>query len=158
MDVFLSNNSSPPNVVKKSLSKEEKFTNVIFRESGSLSDTEPEIVINLGSRDVSDVSEFNYARIPKFGSYYYIESKYCENNRVRMKLKRDPISTFAKDIYNSKQYVLRNANKYDNPYLIDLELPIKNKANFHWQPFGQDVYDKTCTSIILETAGRGAVT
>lgn len=154
MDVFLYNTASPPNKVSKTLEHEQQFTNVIFKDKGSLSVVAPEVVIKL-SGDVSRMSEYNYMKIPKFGSFYYIEDIRADNNLVTITGKRDPLMTFKKDILASTQYVLRNENKNNNPYIADNEIPVKSQHNYYYKPFGDDVDDRHCINVILETSGKG---
>lgn len=67
--------------------------------------------------------EYNYAYIPTLSRYYFISNTVLTDNvRYTYYLQVDVLASFKDDIINSRQYVLRSTNHY-NDYLIDTMYP-----------------------------------
>ena len=91
----------------------------------------------------------NYAYIPDFNRYYYIEKiEVCPNDVYRIALKCDVLKSFKDDIKNSSAYVTqqKTTNKYyDNGYKSEVKKEVDIfKSNY--------VLEKG-TSTILVTIG-----
>lgn len=91
MDIKLYHNSSPNNKIGKTLNSETTFTGS-FRDSTKV--VNPEVLI-----EASNLTGFNYAYIPTFNRYYYIEN--IESYRtglwiVRMKV--DVLESYKDEI------------------------------------------------------------
>ena len=71
MDIILYNTSSPPNRVSKVLGTGRTIEDVRFTEKNSLNVINPTIILNLGN-ELSDISKYNYLKIPKFTRYYWM--------------------------------------------------------------------------------------
>ena len=156
MNVILYKNTAPNNKVDKSsnLSKELVVENVRFLEHDSLSVLKPTILLNI-SDEVSDIMFYNYVYIPKLNRYYYIDSISTEGALFRLDCICDVLYSHKADILASKQYIIRQENKNNSPYLDDNLLPIRSDHNYIAKPFGDDVDDRTCGRIILATTGKG---
>ena len=156
MQVHLFKNSAPPNKVDKSLnlSKKEVFENVRFIEKNALDILNPSVLLQFVS-DISDIKVYNYMYIPKFSRYYFIDSISTEGGLIRIDGRCDVLMTHKKDILASKQYILRQENKNNSPYLEDGLLPISSQHNYKGVVFGRKVADVTCGRVILATTGNG---
>lgn len=161
MNVKMYNVSDNPIKVTKGLGKETIIENVRFKDTDSLNVINPTLILNpytdeLGNTwEISNIIKFNYIYIPKTTRYYFITNISCEGATVLIETKVDVLMSFSKDIRNSKQYILRQENKYENPYLMDNFLPITAKHNYIMKPYGEYVDNRACGRVILETAGEG---
>jgi hypothetical protein len=93
--------------------------------------------------------------IPKFSRYYFIDSISGEGSMIRIDGRCDVLNSHKKDILASKQYILRQENKNNSPYLDDNMLPISSKHNYKGDVFGRKIADVTCGRVILATTGNG---
>ena len=91
----------------------------------------------------------NYAYIPDFNRYYYIEKiEVCPNDVYRIALKCDVLNSFKDDIKNSRAYVTQQTttNKYyDNGYQSE----VKKEVDI----FKSDYVLEKGTDTILVTIG-----
>ena len=91
----------------------------------------------------------NYAYIPSFNRYYYIENiEVCPNDVYRIALKCDVLKSFKDDIKNSSAYVTQQTttNKYyDNGYQSE----VKKEVDI----FKSDYVLEKGTNTILVTIG-----
>lgn len=151
-------NKSPDNAVKKSLSKISTYSNVTFHASGAFSIVNPEIIIS-GEAGLGQIKNVNYCHFDVVDRYYYITDISTDNNRIIFKCKCDPLMSYKEDILASKQYVIRQENRYLNPYLQDNELPIRSDHGYLMKEFGNPVGLTSgangCTHVILATTGEG---
>lgn len=155
ISVVLYKNTAPKNKVDKSknLKNAHTFNNVVFTEGTALDVRRPSVLVKLTS-DASDMASYNYARLAVFNRYYYIDSITAEGGLVRINLISDSLMSFKKEIYESKQYVIRNQNER-SPYLVDSKIPIRSDKRYHQTIFGNPVSQRNCPYVILETTGRG---
>lgn len=156
MDVIFYRNSAPPNKVDKSsnLSGKNTFTNVRFLDDNNLDILNPSVLLNIGS-EISEVAKYNYMYIAKFKRYYYIDKISTEGGLVRIDGICDVLMSHKNDILSSKQYIMRQEQKNNSPYLDDNLLPISSNHNYYGKIFGRKVADTTCGRIILATTGNG---
>lgn len=88
---------------------------------------------------------YNYAYIPAFSRYYWINNRGCSTNRLFvLSMTVDPLATFASEIGASTQYVLRAAGEFDGT-ITDMLYPTKNawteyKSEYN-SPFNLDIDD-----------------
>ena len=91
----------------------------------------PTLVLQYGT---SDIIAFNYAYIPSWGRYYFINDiAVLEGGIYQLQLSGDVLASFRSDILNSSQYVLRSASDHDRT-LIDNKYPSKatsSKSNVY---------------------------
>ena len=153
MDIILYSVSDPPNKVNKSLGHGTSVSGVVFKERDYLNVINPTIRLNLGN-EVSDISLYNYVYIARFTRYYYIDNISTDGGLVEIECRVDPLKSFAKDIYASKQYVIRSQTR-QNRYLVDPLLPMQSDHKYYTKVFGNPVYDEHCHNVILETIGTG---
>lgn len=156
MNIRLYNISDNPNKVKKSASKSggTLIEDVRFKDADSLNVLNPTLLLNINS-DISECIKFNYVYIPKTTRFYYITNISTVGGLIAIDCKVDVLMSWSDDILKSKQFILRNENLYKNKYLMDSELPITSQHNYICTPFGDNVDDRTCVRVILETAGNG---
>lgn len=156
MNVKMYNISDDPLKVNKSANKDGGviFENVRFKDDNALNVINPTLILNI-SKDVGECFKYNYIYIPKTTRFYYITNISTEGSLVQIETRCDVLKSWASDINKSKQYILRQENKYKNPYLLDNLLPITAEHNYIMKPFGDYVDNRSCGRVILETAGTG---
>lgn len=163
MDIILYRNVSPPNQVQKK-NNNNKFikdhnqgrliSDVRFTENNTLDFLNPELLLKLTS-DIEDITVYNYVKIPKFDRFYYIDDITAEGGLIRLKCRVDVLMSHKTDILKSKQYVMRQQNKNNSPYLEDNLLPIRADHCYYAKPFGDNVTDISCGRVIMATTGKG---
>lgn len=155
MDVTLYNISAPPEQVVKITSSTTGHTvdNVYFKEDGALEIERPKLVLKMNDEIFKNV-HYNYCYIGKFERYYFITRISTEGGLMIFECEVDPLQSFASDIKNSTQYVIRS-EKFYNKLLVDPLLPLHSDHNIDIHPFGLDVYNSSCDHVILETIGKG---
>ena len=77
----------------------------------------------------NDPSLFNYAYIPAFERYYFVEEWVFEKRLWTARLSVDPLATYRSFIGNTDLYVLRAAAEYDGS-IIDNLYPTKTGSTF----------------------------
>ena len=82
----------------------------------------PAIELNLGLNN--SPSNYNYAYIPSFNRYYWIEEWTNKEPLWVASLKVDALATYKSEIGNTNLYVLRASNQYDGN-IIDTMYPTK---------------------------------
>lgn len=154
MEVVLYKNKSAPNVLTKNISKVRTVAGVIFKDKNNLDILRPVIVLNLGD-SMTHFVDFNYVHIEGLHRYYYVDDIATVAGLVEVTCRVDVLMSHKKDIQNSTQYILRQQSRYENPYLMDNLLPISAKHNYLAAPFGNNVFKKDCSHIIMATTGKG---
>ena len=152
MDVKLYTTSSPTIKVDKTITEELVLTDTTFYDESALNLCEPSVLIQgIASPDV--VSCFNYMYIPQLKRYYYITNiDYLRGHRVAIKGRVDVLKTYASDIKNSTQLVVRQEHK-KNMLLNDGTYPIKKKTQIVVENFGESFTENN--NFILTTVGGG---
>ena len=152
MDVKLYKTNSKSITLDKVLTDEIVYTDTIFYDESALNLSEPNVVIQgIASPDV--VSCFNYMYIPQLKRYYYITNiDYLRGHRVAIKGRVDVLKTYAADIKNSTQLVVRQEHK-KNMLLNDGTYPIKKKTQIVVENFGESFTENN--NFILTTVGGG---
>lgn len=163
MNVEFFYNKYPPNKVNKGIDKNNPVLhveNVRWKEENSLNILEPTIIFtpdvtqNVSWRDIVDSAKFNYFYIPKFTRFYFITNISTENGRIVIKGKVDALSSFMDDVYNSTQFIVRQQSKRTS-MLPDSHYPIRADHKYLVKNFTRDVYDPSCSNVILITTGKG---
>ena len=161
MNVILYNNSSPPNVVTKSIGSGVTIEGVQFYEGDSLNVENPRLIIDLSnvtgmSQDADNFVKFNYLKIPKFDRYYYVTNVSASGGLIDIQCEVDALMSFSRDIYGSNQYVVRSQS-HRNRYIVDGMLPIHSQSAYEIKILDDaaDVYDRNCNFVVLETTGKG---
>lgn len=87
----------------------------------------PTITLDIGK--TSDPSQYNYAYIPNFDRYYFIEEWYFDRALWTASLKVDVLATYKTEIGNANLYVMRCASEH-NGDIIDTLYPAKSGCSF----------------------------
>ena len=87
----------------------------------------PSISLDIGL--TTNPSQYNYAYIPAFGRYYFIDEWFFEERLWTAQLKVDVLATYKTEIGNASLYVLRSSAEY-NGNVTDLLYPSKVGCNF----------------------------
>ena len=87
----------------------------------------PSISLDLGLS--SDPSQYNYAYIPAFGRYYFIEEWFFEDRLWTASMRVDVLATYKTEIGNSSLYVVRAAAAHDGA-ITDLLYPSRIGCNY----------------------------
>jgi len=158
MEILLYNTSSPPNKVVKSLGSSSKKYNAKFFEKNALSVTNPSILLNMGT-EVANIVKYNYLKIVDFNRFYYFDVVSTEGGLVRLDCKVDPLMSFKDDIIDNStnapsQYIMRSQN-INNKLIVDNMLPMYSSHTFDIKNFGEPVFTRDCSHVILETVGKG---
>ena len=116
--------SKRDNSTKRPTGSGTSYSCVMKHGSGIL---RPSITLNLGLSN--DPSQYNYAYIPAFERYYFIEEWYFEDALWTATLKVDVLATYKTEIGNSSLYVMRAAAE-SNGAITDLLYPAKTGCDF----------------------------
>ena len=116
--------SKRDNSTKRPTGNGREYSCIIKSGSGIL---HPTISLDLGK--VSDPSQYNYAYIPNFDRYYFIEEWYFERALWTASLKVDVLATYKTEIGNSNLYVMRCASEH-NGDIIDTLYPAKSGCSY----------------------------
>lgn len=87
----------------------------------------PSIKLDMGL--AADPSQYNYAYIPAFGRYYFIEDWYFTERLWIANLNVDVLATYKTQIGNASLYVLRAAGDHDGS-IIDTLYPAKTGCSY----------------------------
>ena len=156
--------SKRDNSTKQPTGNGTEFSCVLKSGSGIL---HPTISLDIGK--TSDPSQYNYAQIPVFGRYYFIEEWYFENALWTASLKVDVLATYKTVIGNSNLYVMRCASEHDGN-IIDTLYPAKSGCSFASEtktnPWSSNMtyvvgvvsQNATCGSLVHYAMGRASFT
>ena len=154
MVVKLYKNTAPIQKIDKSGSlKNETTYSCTFVEDGSLDLINPSLLLNI-SDEYEDIPVYNYCYIPKSDRYYFITRMAEENGLTRIDCHCDVLFSFKDDILSSSQYIERSESRYSK-LIADEKLPLKSKPLYVIKQFGTPIYDEHCSSLVLETVGKG---
>ena len=101
-----------------------EFSCVLKSGSGIL---HPTISLDIGKTTAP--TDYNYAYIPTFKRYYFIEEWYFEEALWTASLKVDVLATYKTEIGNANLYVMRCASEQDGD-VIDTLYPAKSGCTF----------------------------
>ena len=101
-----------------------EFSCILKSGSGMM---RPTISIDFGK--TADPSQYNYAYIPAFARYYFIEEWYFDRALWTASMKVDVLATYKTEIGNSNLYVMRCASEHDGN-IIDTLYPAKSGCSF----------------------------
>lgn len=102
----------------------------------------------------NDPSSYNYAYIPAFDRYYFIEEWYFDRALWTATLKVDVLATYKTEIGNASLYVLRAAGA-SNGNIIDTFYPCKTGATFD-RDVKSNPWNTTPTAVI-GVIGKGSM-
>lgn len=112
------------NSTKQPTGKGTEFSCVLKSGSGIM---HPTLSFDLGI--ASDPSQYNYAYIPAFERYYFIEEWYFNRALWTATLKVDVLATYKTAIGNSSLYIMRAAGAH-NGNIIDTLYPAKTGCSY----------------------------
>lgn len=156
--------SKRDNSTKRPTGNGAEYSCIIKSGSGIL---HPTISLDLGK--VNDPSQYNYAYIPDFDRYYFIEEWYFDRALWTASLKVDVLATYKTEIGNSNLYVMRSASAH-NGDIIDTLYPAKSGCSFasdiKANPWTSDMsyvvgvvsQNATCGSLAHYAMGRASFT
>lgn len=112
MDIYLYNTADDDNVLNKTLKDELLISNVKLKNPVNINNP----ILSLSSKIVYDdgygggwtyeTKDYNYAYIPAFERYYFIENITLQSNNINvLTLKVDVLKTYENEILNSDLYV-----------------------------------------------------
>lgn len=123
------------------------FDCVIKTGSGIIN---PTISLDIGI--AGNPSVYNYAYIPTFGRYYFIEEWYYERALWTASLRVDVLATYKSQIGSSSLYVMRAAGAHDGN-IIDTLYPAKAGCSFESTTVTNPWWDNI--SYVVGTVSRG---
>ena len=144
MDIKLSVNNSEKEKIGKSLASVTTYSGYL-REETSI--TEPEVMIN-----AEDVTGFNYAEIPLFNRYYFIEEIISVRSGLwRVKMRVDVLESYADQIKSQEAVLMASEVLEASDYLEGPQWVSKVKTLTDILPFSNGLLDTG--EYILITAG-----
>lgn len=94
----------------------------------------------------NNIPLYNYAYIPAFNRYYFIEDVRYDIGVWTLFLRTDVLASYKDDIENSRQYVLRSYTNY-NPHLVDTLYNTYIDSNTNYERIdhtgGVQIFNKT---------------
>lgn len=144
MQISFYNTSSPYNMVNKTLSNEHTYTGSLKNECSVFN---PTVLM-----EFDDVPLFNYAYIPEFDRYYFIDDSVCIRDRLyEITMKCDPLMSFATDIRNCYGVIEKQGSDFFDYYIDDGSYKFENKIKNTVKSFPNGFNDNS--EFILITAG-----
>ena len=115
----------------------------------------PAIQLDLGLS--SDPSQYNYAYIPAFGRYYFIEDWYFSDRLWTAHMAVDVLATYKTQIGNSSLYILRAAGAH-NGNIIDTLYPAKTGCSYD-RVIKANPWQASCfvVGIVTQDAAFGSI-
>lgn len=122
--IVLYNNNSEPNRVNKT-EYLQKYADILGSLRDSCSIINPTITF-----EFSSFPTFNYAYIPIFNRYYFVDSIVSvRKNLWEISLSIDPLMTYKENILKQKAFIARNEFTF-NPDIVDNSFPLKMGYDF----------------------------
>ena len=145
MQILLYNLAGDPRVIDKPLTAEPNLTLTgTLREDCRIE--APSILIQADPRGQ------NYAYIPEFGRYYFIEDITAERNAAfRLDLRVDALKSFAARILALEVHGIRSS-VLQTPYIPDPQAPIESRMIVEATE-GDEIGAQVRSSMILVTVG-----
>lgn len=150
--IVLYSNSAEINRVNKSEYLEEIATLAgAFRDSTSV--LEPSVTI-----EYSGVPNFNYAYIPKFNRYYFVNNITSVRTGLwEIDMEVDVLMTYNSAIINQTAFIDRNENDYNKMINNSLIIP-ESKPIVYVNEIDNDVFDTSGSADYLETVPMFVIT
>lgn len=131
MDIYLYNTADDDNVLNKTLTDELIISDVKLKNPVNINNP----ILSLSSKIVYDdgfgggwtyeTKDYNYAYIPEFERYYFIENITLQSNNINvLSLKVDVLKTYENEILNSDLYVEKEIN-----HIIESDKTLEQEFN-----------------------------
>mgnify|MGYP000993607175 FL=1 len=131
MDIYLYNTADDDNVLNKTLTDELIISDVKLKNPVNINNP----ILSLSSKIVYDdgygggwtyeTKDYNYAYIPAFERYYFIENITLQSNAINvLTLKVDVLKTYEDEILNSDLYVEKEMN-----HIIESDKTLEQEFN-----------------------------
>lgn len=135
--------SDDNNKLDKNLQSVNTFDGALRKETSILT---PSITIN------TDYVNANYAYIPDWGRFYFIENiTSVRDGLLEFTMRVDPLMTYKNDILNLSCVIERQQNKW-NVYIDDSEFMVENKTRIQTFEFPNGFSD-IFTNILCVSGG-----
>lgn len=135
------NTSDSNNTINKTLANETEFN---IKLKGNTSITQPVVVLHS-----NNIILFNYAYIPEFNRYYFVDKiELFPNGIYNITLKVDVLESFKNDIKNSYGMISKQTN-INNYYNDGYESEIKKEVDLYRSniTFNLDTKEKVLVTI-----------
>lgn len=141
-------------------SSEAYDSNKNLTQLSSLSDVHPvegfdieTPVLKIGSVNQSTLNNVNYAYIPEFNRYYFVDPPTVVNNKVYMlSLRVDVLMSFKSAINNLVAIIARQENEY-NLYLPDPEFKVYANTDKKTLKFSKVPFTKNANFLLTVSGG-----
>lgn len=141
-------------------SSEAYDSNKNLTQLSSLSDVHPvegfdieTPVLKIGSVNQSTLNNVNYAYIPEFNRYYFVDPPTVVNNKVYMlSLRVDVLMSFKSSINNLVAIIARQENEY-NLYLPDPEFKVYANTDKKTLKFSKVPFTKNANFLLTVSGG-----
>lgn len=141
-------------------SSEAYDSNKNLTQLSSLSDVHPvegfdieRPVLKIGSVNQSTLNNVNYAYIPEFNRYYFVDPPTVVNNKVYMlSLRVDVLMSFKSAINNLVAIIARQENEY-NLYLPDPEFKVYANTDKKTLKFSKVPFTKNANFLLTVSGG-----
>ena len=131
MDIYLYNTADDDNVLNKTLTDELIISDVKLKNPVNINNP----ILSLSSKIVYDdgygggwtyeTKDYNYAYIPAFERYYFIENITLQSNAINvLTLKVDVLKTYEDEILNSDLYVEKEMD-----HIIESDKTLEQESN-----------------------------
>lgn len=141
-------------------SSEAYDSNKNLTQLSSLSDVHPvegfdieTPVLKIGSVNQSTLNNVNYAYIPEFNRYYFVDPPTVVNNKIYMlSLRVDVLMSFKSAINNLVAIIARQENEY-NLYLPDPEFKVYANTDKKTLKFSKVPFTKNANFLLTVSGG-----
>ena len=149
MNITLYKTKSGNNVINKKLTSEKNLgNNCILADDTSV--TSPSVIVG-GINSLDSISDFNYAYIPQCHRYYYINDIIAlSGGRVKLLLTVDVLKSYASDILNSTQLVIRQKNQ-GKMYLANADWTLDGRTYLRSLYCNENHFDTQNDTFVLIT-------
>ena len=149
MNITLYKTKSANNVINKKLVSEKNLGNSCLLVDNT-SVTSPTVIVG-GIKSLDTITDYNYAYIPQCHRYYYINDIIAlSGGRVKLVLTVDVLKSYASDILNSTQLVIRQKNQ-GKMYLANADWTLDGRTYLRSQYFNENHFDTQNDTFVLIT-------
>ena len=148
MKITLYKTPSSPNKIEKTLKGEIVYENIMLKED---TDVKNPVIIISGIAKVGSISGYNYAYIPQFNRYYWIDNiSFNKGGLIELYMRVDVLMSYKESILNSKQLIDRVEEK-GKMYLTNYDWTTDERTYTRTEMFNEDFFNKNGDSYILVT-------